>query len=46
MGAKITGEAGADGGWTVAIEGEAELAPQAFLVPADPRRPPFRWWRP
>lgn len=41
MGAKITGEAGADGGWTVAIEGEAELAPQAFLVPADPSSAAF-----
>lgn len=41
MGARVTSEPGADGSWTVAIEGEAELAPQDFLVPADPSSAAF-----
>lgn len=41
MGANVTSEPGADGSWTVAIEGEAELAPQDFLVPADPSSAAF-----
>lgn len=40
MGAKVTsGEA--EGGWAVAIEGEPELRPQHFVVPADPSSAAF-----
>lgn len=41
MGANVTSTADADGRWRVTIEGEAELTPQAFLVPADPSSAAF-----
>ena len=41
MGARVTSVADEDGSWRVAIEGEAELAPQDFPVPADPSSAAF-----
>jgi 3-phosphoshikimate 1-carboxyvinyltransferase len=40
MGAKVTSGATADG-WTVEVEGEPELQPQHFVVPADPSSAAF-----
>ncbi len=40
MGAKLTSGATADG-WVVEIEGEPELVPQHFVVPADPSSAAF-----
>ena len=40
MGAKIASSATAEG-WAVEIEGEPELTPQAFVVPADPSSAAF-----
>lgn len=40
MGAKVVA-AEAAGGWAVTIEGEPELAPQDFVVPADPSSAAF-----
>ncbi len=41
MGALVTSVADEDGCRRIAIEGEAELEPQAFLVPADPSSAAF-----
>ena len=40
MGATVTSGAG-EGGWAVELEGEPELRPQAFTVPADPSSAAF-----
>ena len=40
MGASVTSGA-AEGGWAVELEGEPELRPQAFTVPADPSSAAF-----
>lgn len=40
MGARVTSGEG-EGGWNVAIEGQPELRPQAFIVPADPSSAAF-----
>lgn len=41
MGAKVVAGDAEGGGWAVAIDGEPELSPQSFVVPADPSSAAF-----